>query len=502
MRRRGKTFLSLFLSAVIVTGQPVLAADFSAGEETFISETTEQEGDVSEASAIFEDTVDSDSEMRYEKYEATVSSEILDLGQTGVNGSGWGWERLEIKNTGTEAWHIKSISELNDFTLEPFDYPFQGRFPMEVGNKVKPGEAVAADIYVKKNLSPGIHEETFVMETEEGIQAECRIRVLVRGESEEDYEVNCVPNSGTRFLTITQEEYDSWDDVEPEPDMLMCPSRLITICNNGQKPVTVDFEDTEHFRAWFYIDEDTGVVMPGENTIIQVFPKAEEQVATDIFKVSITGGIELSYIISQNCPHIAPPYPEGATIKDVKVQGSTIKAVAYDCANSEGFDAVLTKKSWVDKPENYVKVAKNQDAKTITFTNVKNGTYYLGIHAYNRDYYDGKVSGKRFGAWSYPVKVVVKNGIPTERVKIKTVKTSKGAVSVTVGVPKGFARADMELRSTGGTTVYKRNNRTTYTRITGVKPGTYTLRVRPWAKTNGRKAYGDWVSWGRRIRVK
>lgn len=29
--------------AVIVTGQPVLAADFSAGEETFISETTEQE---------------------------------------------------------------------------------------------------------------------------------------------------------------------------------------------------------------------------------------------------------------------------------------------------------------------------------------------------------------------------------------------------------------------------------------------------------------------------
>ena len=48
-------------------------------------------GDVSEASAIFEDTVDSDSEMRYEKYEATVSSEILDLGQTGVNGSG-GWK--------------------------------------------------------------------------------------------------------------------------------------------------------------------------------------------------------------------------------------------------------------------------------------------------------------------------------------------------------------------------------------------------------------------------
>ena len=73
MRRRGKTFLSLFLSAVIVTGQPVLAADFSAGEETFISETTEQEGDVSEASAIFEDTVDSDSEMRSGIYYEKIS---------------------------------------------------------------------------------------------------------------------------------------------------------------------------------------------------------------------------------------------------------------------------------------------------------------------------------------------------------------------------------------------------------------------------------------------
>ena len=38
------------------------------------------------------------------------------------------------------------------------------------------------------------------------------------------------------------------------------------------------------------------------------------------------------------------PYPEGATIKDVKVQGSTIKAAAYDCANSKGFDADVYKR--------------------------------------------------------------------------------------------------------------------------------------------------------------
>ena len=113
MRRRGKTFLSLFLSAVIVTGQPVLAADFSAGEETFISETTEQEGDVSEASAIFEDTVDSDSEMRYEKYEATVSSEILDLGQTGVNGSGWGVGKARDKK-----YRYRELADQIHFRIE------------------------------------------------------------------------------------------------------------------------------------------------------------------------------------------------------------------------------------------------------------------------------------------------------------------------------------------------------------------------------------------------
>ena len=496
MRRREKTFLSLLLSAVVVTGQPVLAADFSAGEEAFVSEITEQEEEVSEALTIFENDVDAGNTK---EYEATVSEEVCDLGQWGEKYDDWTLSgRIEIKNTGTKAWHIKSISDLKYFKLRPL----AGKIPMEIGSKVEPEECTGTKFYLKANLPKGIYEETFVMETEEGIQAKCRVRVCIGGASAQDYEIVCEPSNGTSFPVITQEEYDSWDDVEPDVDMLMCPSRSILIRNNGQKTVTLDFKNTEHFYAWFDNDEDTGVLMPGESTVIVLHAKAEEQVATDIFKVFITGGIELSYTISQNCPHIAPPYPEGATIKDVKVQGSTIKAVAYDCANSEGFDAVLTKKSWVDRPENYVKVAKNQDAKTITFTNVKNGTYYLGIHAYNRDYYDGKVSGKRFGAWSYPVKVVVENGILTTKPRIKSVKTDKNTVAVTVGVPKGFARVDMELRSTGGTTVYKRNNRTTYTRITGVKPGTYTLRVRPWLKINGRKAYGDWVSWGRRIRVK
>ena len=95
MRRRGKTFLSLFLSAVIVTGQLVLAADFSAERKHLFRKPQSRKAMYRKLPAIFEDTVDSDSEMRYEKYEATVSSEILDLGQTGVNGGRL--ERLEIK---------------------------------------------------------------------------------------------------------------------------------------------------------------------------------------------------------------------------------------------------------------------------------------------------------------------------------------------------------------------------------------------------------------------
>lgn len=55
-----------------------------------------------------------------------------------------------------------------------------------------------------------------------------------------------------------------------------------------------------------------------------------------------------------------------------------------------------------------MKVARYQDAKTITFTNVKTGRIIWGIHAYNRDYYDGKVSGKKVWGMELSSKVVVK----------------------------------------------------------------------------------------------
>ena len=83
--------------------------------------------------------------------------------------------------------------------------------------------------------------------------------------------------------------------------MLMCPSRLITICNNGQKPVTVDFEDTEHFRAWFYIDEDTGVVMPGTEFDLPGGGKMEYPVSQGIVSLQTASDTPFdSYLDVQN----------------------------------------------------------------------------------------------------------------------------------------------------------------------------------------------------------
>ena len=62
MRRRGKTFLSLFLSAVIVTGQPVLAADFSLSESTVSSKIAEASDTSPSCSVVSEINVSSPAE--------------------------------------------------------------------------------------------------------------------------------------------------------------------------------------------------------------------------------------------------------------------------------------------------------------------------------------------------------------------------------------------------------------------------------------------------------
>ncbi len=102
--------------------------------------------------------------------------------------------------------------------------------------------------------------------------------------------------------------------------------------------------------------------------------------------------------------------PSKPVIKSVKVNGSTV-TVTYDkAADADGYDVVLGSKlaivSGEKRPVEYgTLVKKNQKTTTVTFKNVKKGTYYVGLHAFNRTSEDGK---KVFSPWSSAKKVTVK----------------------------------------------------------------------------------------------
>ena len=104
--------------------------------------------------------------------------------------------------------------------------------------------------------------------------------------------------------------------------------------------------------------------------------------------------------------------PSQPTITRVKVSGSTVTVTYTKSSNADGYDVVLgtgTKKvSGETRPVEYgTLVKKNIKGNTVTatFKNVKKGTYYAGLHAFNRTAEDGK---KVFSQWSNVKKVTVK----------------------------------------------------------------------------------------------
>lgn len=106
--------------------------------------------------------------------------------------------------------------------------------------------------------------------------------------------------------------------------------------------------------------------------------------------------------------------PEKPEITDVIVntKGDAVKVTYTKCENAMGYDIVLGKeykKVNVEyRPVNYgvnvVKV-KNADTCTAIFRNVEKGTYYVGLHAYNRSSEDQK---KVFSYWSDAKKITVR----------------------------------------------------------------------------------------------
>ena len=102
--------------------------------------------------------------------------------------------------------------------------------------------------------------------------------------------------------------------------------------------------------------------------------------------------------------------PSQPKITSVKVKGSTVTVTYTKTSDTDGYDVVLGKKmatvAGEKRPVEYDKlVKKNQKSTTVTFKNVPDGTYYVGLHSYNRRTDDGK---KVFSPWSQAKKITVR----------------------------------------------------------------------------------------------
>ena len=105
--------------------------------------------------------------------------------------------------------------------------------------------------------------------------------------------------------------------------------------------------------------------------------------------------------------------PSQPVITSVKVSGSTVTVTYTKASNADGYDVVLgtsTKKvNGETRPVEYGTLVKKNikgNVVTATFKNVKKGTYYAGLHAFNRT--NPTDNKKVFSQWSNVKKVTVK----------------------------------------------------------------------------------------------
>lgn len=109
--------------------------------------------------------------------------------------------------------------------------------------------------------------------------------------------------------------------------------------------------------------------------------------------------------------HVTATTPEMPRIESVVVKGTTVTVTYTASESAQGYDVVLgTKYARVNnekRPVQYGKYVKKikGDKVVATFTNVKSGTYYAGLHAWNRTSQD---NSKVFSKWSNIKTVKVK----------------------------------------------------------------------------------------------
>ena len=104
--------------------------------------------------------------------------------------------------------------------------------------------------------------------------------------------------------------------------------------------------------------------------------------------------------------------PSTPTVTNVKAKGNTVTVTYTKSADATGYDVVLGSSvksvNGEKRPVDFGELVKKNvkgNTVTVTFKNVPAGTYYAGLHSFNRTSEDGK---KVFSKWSNAKKVTVK----------------------------------------------------------------------------------------------
>ena len=93
----------------------------------------------------------------------------------------------------------------------------------------------------------------------------------------------------------------------------------------------------------------------------------------------------------------------------MKKSGRNLTVTWTKCANATGYDIVMgtamKKVNGENRPVEYGKAVKkitNGNTVTVTFKSIPKGTYYVGLHSYNRT---SETGVKVFSPWSNAKKV-------------------------------------------------------------------------------------------------
>ena len=202
--------------------------------------------------------------------------------------------------------------------------------------------------------------------------------------------------------------------------------------------------------------------------------------------------------------------PAQPVITSVKAKGTTVTVTYTQASNATGYDVVLgTAAKNVNgevRPVSYGKLVKKNikgNVVTATFKNVKKGTYYAGLHAFNKTSEDGK---KVFGEWSniYPFSV---SAITPAQPVITSVKAKGTTVTVTytkaanaegydVVLGSAAKKVNGEYRPVSYGKLVKKNIKGNVVTVTfkNVKKGTYYAGLHAFNKTSedGKKVFSQW----------